>query len=78
VIHTKAMSIDGEVAWIGTSNWAGGYLDNSRNLEVVLHDAKMARRVAELHEQTWSSSYAQPIDVLRVYPRPAKGKPASE
>jgi len=78
VIHTKAMSIDGEVAWIGTSNWAGGYLDNSRNLEVVLHDAKMARRVAELHEQTWSSSYAQPIDVLRVYPRPAKGKPSSE
>nr|WP_233171058.1 phospholipase D-like domain-containing protein [Herbaspirillum sp. ASV7] len=78
VIHTKAMSIDGEVAWIGTSNWAGGYLDNSRNLEVVLHDANMARRVAALHEQTWSSSYAQPIDVLRVYPRPAKGQPTSE
>lgn len=78
VIHTKAMSIDGKVAWIGTSNWAGGYLDNSRNLEVVLHDEQMARRVAELHEQTWRSAYAQPIDVLRVYPRPAKGKPASE
>ncbi|MCI1004660.1 phospholipase D-like domain-containing protein [Herbaspirillum sp. C7C8] len=78
VIHTKAMSIDGKIAWIGTSNWAGGYLDNSRNLEVVLHDAAMARRVAALHEQTWSSSYAQAIDVLKVYPRPAKGKPASQ
>ncbi|WP_044528243.1 phospholipase D-like domain-containing protein [Herbaspirillum sp. B65] len=76
VIHTKAMSIDGQVAWIGTSNWSGGYLDNSRNLEVVLHDATMAQRVAALHEQTWSSSYAQPIDVLKVYPKPAKGKPA--
>ncbi|AYR22543.1 phospholipase D-like domain-containing protein [Herbaspirillum rubrisubalbicans] len=75
VIHTKAMSIDGQVAWIGTSNWSGGYLDNSRNLEVVLHDATMAQRVAALHEQTWSSSYAQPIDVLKVYPKPAKGKP---
>lgn len=78
VIHTKAMSIDGKIAWVGTSNWAGGYLDNSRNLEVVLHDAAMAQRVAALHEQTWSSSYAQAIDVLKVYPRPAKGKPASE
>ncbi|WP_286869101.1 phospholipase D-like domain-containing protein, partial [Herbaspirillum sp. UBA812] len=75
VIHTKAMSIDGKVAWVGTSNWAGGYLDNSRNLEVVLHDAAMAQRVAALHEQTWSSPYAQPIDVLKVYPKPAKGKP---
>ncbi|KAF1044249.1 MAG: putative cardiolipin synthase YwiE [Herbaspirillum frisingense] len=74
VIHTKTMSIDGQVAWIGTSNWAGGYLDKSRNLEVVLHDEKMARRIAELHEQTWSSSYAQPIDVLRQYPKPVKGK----
>lgn len=78
VIHTKAMSIDGKIAWVGTSNWAGGYLDNSRNLEVVLHDAAMAQRVAALHEQTWSSSYAQAIDVLKVYPRPAKGKPASQ
>ncbi|OWY26637.1 phospholipase D-like domain-containing protein [Herbaspirillum robiniae] len=74
VIHTKSMSIDGRVAWIGTSNWAGGYLDNSRNLEVVLHDENMARRVAELHEQTWSSPYAEPIDVLRRYPKPVKGK----
>ncbi|QBP73768.1 phospholipase [Herbaspirillum huttiense] len=78
VIHTKAMSIDGKVAWVGTSNWAGGYLDNSRNLEVVLHDAAMAQRVAALHEQTWSSAYAHPIDVLKLYPKPAKGKPASE
>jgi phosphatidylserine/phosphatidylglycerophosphate/cardiolipin synthase-like enzyme len=74
VIHTKSMSVDGRVAWIGTSNWSGGYLDKSRNLEVVLHDERMARRVAELHEQTWSSPYAEPIDVLRQYPKPVKGK----
>ncbi|WP_343585770.1 phospholipase D-like domain-containing protein [Herbaspirillum sp.] len=74
VIHTKAMSIDGRIAWIGTSNWAGGYLDKSRNLEVVLHNEKMARRIAELHEQTWNSPYAEPVDVLRQYPKPVKGK----
>jgi len=78
VIHTKSMSIDGQVAWIGTSNWSGGYLDNSRNLEVVIRNEKMARRVAELHEQTWSSPYAQTIDVLKNYPRPVKGKEQPE
>lgn len=77
VIHTKAMTIDGELAWIGTSNWMGGYFDNSRNLEVVLRDKAMAARVAALHEQLWTSPYAEPVDPLRRYPKPAKGEPAS-
>ncbi|MBV8034263.1 phospholipase D-like domain-containing protein [Roseateles sp.] len=75
VIHTKAMSIDGEIAWVGTSNWSGGYLDKSRNLEVVLRDPAMAGRLAALHEQTWSSPHAQPLDVNRQYPKPSKGEP---
>jgi len=74
VIHSKTMSIDGQVAWIGTSNWAGGYLDKSRNLELVLRDAAFARRIRELHRQTWDSPYAEPIDVTRRYPKPVKSK----
>ncbi|MDQ1831454.1 phospholipase D-like domain-containing protein [Massilia scottii] len=73
VIHSKTMSIDGKLAWIGTSNWAGGYFDKSRNLEVVLRNEKMAQRLGALHEQTWSSSYAQPIDIGKDYPKPNKG-----
>ena len=75
VIHSKTMSIDGKLAWVGTSNWAGGYLDLSRNLEVVLRSEAMAQRIAALHEQTWNSPYAQPIDINRQYPKPAKGTP---
>ncbi|PZP31278.1 MAG: phospholipase [Roseateles depolymerans] len=75
VIHSKTMVIDGELAWVGTSNWSGGYLDKSRNLEVVMRDKAMAERLAALHEQTWSSPYAAPIDVNRHYPKPAKGTP---
>lgn len=74
VIHSKTMAIDGQLAWIGTSNWSGGYLDNSRNLEIVLRNEKMAQRIAELHQQTWGSAYAQPIDVMKDYPKPVKGK----
>ena len=75
VIHSKTMSIDGKVAWVGTSNWTGGYMDKSRNLEVVMRSEKMARRVAALHEQTWDSPYAQPLDINKNYPKPAKAKP---
>jgi phosphatidylserine/phosphatidylglycerophosphate/cardiolipin synthase-like enzyme len=72
VIHTKAMSIDGQIAWIGTSNWSGGYMDNSRNIEVVIHNETMAKRIAQLHLQLWDSAYAQPLDILRSYPQPIK------
>lgn len=75
VIHTKAMTIDGALAWVGTSNWMGGYLNNSRNLEVVLRDPAMAGRVSALHEQLWQSPYAERLDVKRRYPKPAKGEP---
>jgi len=72
VIHSKTMVIDGKVAWVGTSNWAGGYFDLSRNLEIVLRNEQMARRLAALQEQVWSSPYAQPLDINRDYPKPQK------
>lgn len=75
VIHSKTMSIDGKLAWVGTSNWAGGYMDLSRNLEVVMRNEKMAQRLAALHEQTWSSPYAQALDINHVYAKPAKATP---
>ncbi|AKU22383.1 phospholipase D-like domain-containing protein [Massilia sp. NR 4-1] len=74
VIHSKTMSIDGKLAWVGTSNWAGGYFDLSRNLEVVMRNEQMAQRVAAVHEQIWNSSYAQPLDVNKNYPKPVKGR----
>lgn len=73
VIHSKIMAIDGKLAWVGTSNWAGGYFDKSRNLEVVLRNEKMAQRIAAMHEQAWSSEYAQPLDIAKEYPKPSKG-----
>lgn len=73
VIHSKTMEIDDQIAWVGTSNWLGGYLDNSRNLEVVMHDSAMARRIGLLHVQLWDGPYAKPIDINRDYPEPHPG-----
>ena len=65
-----AQRADGTTAWIGTSNWSGGYFDNSRNLELVLNNASMAARVDALYSQLWNSRYAAPIKVDFDYPVP--------
>lgn len=74
VWHSKTLVIDGKLAWVGTSNWAGGYFDLSRNMEVVMRNEAMAKRLYALQEQAWSSQYAEPLDVSKDYPKPNKGK----
>jgi phosphatidylserine/phosphatidylglycerophosphate/cardiolipin synthase-like enzyme len=75
VVHTKTMTIDGKIAWIGTSNWEGGYLDNSRNIEIVLRNAAMAEKLNALHQQLWLSTYATPLRIDAGYPPPHPGQP---
>lgn len=75
VIHSKTLEIDGQVAWVGTSNWLGGYLDNSRNLEVIMRSEAMAKRIGQLHEQLWDGPYAKALDVTATYPEPHPGQP---
>lgn len=67
VVHSKYMVIDQKIAWVGTSNWQGGYFDHSRNLELVLNDVTMARRLDQLYQQLWNSTYAELLQVQREY-----------
>ncbi|MDF0533978.1 phospholipase D-like domain-containing protein [Shewanella sp. A32] len=69
-LHSKTMEIDGKIAWIGTSNWEGGYMNNSRNLELVLQNPAMANRLQQLQLQLWNSVYAAPLDINKEYPKP--------
>lgn len=73
VLHSKTMTIDGKIAWIGTSNWEGGYLTSLRNLEVVLRNPEMAAKLGALQSQLWNSKYAAPLDINRDYPAPHPG-----
>ncbi|MFC1522153.1 phospholipase D-like domain-containing protein [Elusimicrobiota bacterium] len=72
VLHSKTLVIDGKTLWLGTSNWSGGYLDNSRNVEVVVNDEALAAKVHELYSDLWNSRYTEPIDVMKEYPKPRK------
>lgn len=72
VIHSKYMVVDGKTLWIGTSNWTGGYLDDSRNVELILPDEKLAAQGTAIHEQLWISEYASPIDLSKKYETPRR------
>lgn len=73
VIHSKIMTIDQRLAWVGTSNWSGGYFDNSRNLEMVMNNPAMAERLDRLYQQLWQSDYAAPLQIDKSYPTPDPG-----
>jgi phosphatidylserine/phosphatidylglycerophosphate/cardiolipin synthase-like enzyme len=73
VVHSKTMTMDDKIAWVGTSNWEGGYLDNSRNIEIVLKNDAMAAKLNALHQELWER--AKPLDINAAYPTPHPGTP---
>jgi phosphatidylserine/phosphatidylglycerophosphate/cardiolipin synthase-like enzyme len=70
VTHSKYAVFDGKTLWLGTSNWAGGYLDQDRNLEIVVKDEKLAARAAAVQKHLWDSAYTAPLEVLKTYSKP--------
>lgn len=73
VAHSKYMVVDGKTLWLGTSNWTGGYLDNSRNLELVVREPALAAQARAVHKRLWGSAYSVPLDPLKDYPSVKKG-----
>lgn len=69
VVHAKYAVVDDQVLWVGTSNWQGGYFNESRNVELVLRLPALAGQAAAIHAQLWASPYAQPLEACREYPR---------
>ena len=70
VIHSKYMVVDDQTLWLGTSNWVGGYFDRSRNVEIIVRDARLAAQAATLHQRLWQSRHAEPIDIGKQYTPP--------
>lgn len=61
VIHAKTLVVDGERAWVGTSNWAWGYFHQGRNAGLVLEGASVAGPLEAIFEQLWASGWAAPL-----------------
>ena len=72
VAHSKYMVVDDALLWVGTSNWQGGYLDTSRNVELVMKDPALVAQGAALFAGLWDSKFAAPLDVMKDYAPPRR------
>ena len=66
VAHAKYLVIDeGEVAWIGTSNWEGDYFTKSRNVGLVLRGGAVGPRLHRIFDDGWAEPFAERVGQLR-------------
>jgi phosphatidylserine/phosphatidylglycerophosphate/cardiolipin synthase-like enzyme len=74
VAHAKYLVVDGEHAWVGTSNWERDYFFRSRNVGVILDSARLGARLDRFFLEGWSSALAEPVDPDRAYTPPRVGE----
>lgn len=67
VVHSKYMTVDGSLLWLGTSNWSEDYFMDSRNVELILRDPALAAQGDQIFEQLWTSRYASRLDPSKTY-----------
>lgn len=70
VIHAKYLVVDGERAWIGTSNWERDYFYESRNVGVIVAGGAIPARLERFFADDWQSAYAAPVEVCGKYDPP--------
>lgn len=70
VAHAKYMVVDGERAWIGTSNWEGDYFTRSRNTGLIVEGEAFARRLDGVFHDAFAGKYAEVVDPDRKYEAP--------
>lgn len=66
-IHSKFLTVDGQHAWVGTSNWSRDYFYSSRNVGVVVTGGSFAGDLDRIFERTWTSAYAETVDPDGTY-----------
>jgi phosphatidylserine/phosphatidylglycerophosphate/cardiolipin synthase-like enzyme len=71
VVHAKYMVVDGEAAWLGTSNWERDYFTRTRNVGLIIEGAAFARSLERFFTDTWESPYAAQVDPRATYMPPA-------
>ena len=74
VVHAKYMLVDGERAWLGTSNWSRGYFEESRNVGILFEGRAFAERLERYFAKGWNSEYAETLDPEREYEVPRIGE----
>jgi len=72
VVHAKYLVVDGQWAWVGTSNWSRDYFHGSRNVGLVVEGKSFASELDTWFARMWDSEYAQTIDPSVAYKAPRR------
>ncbi|HLP17617.1 MAG TPA: phospholipase D-like domain-containing protein [Bacteroidota bacterium] len=67
VEHCKYIVADAREFWLGTSNAERGYFHESRNLGVIVQNAKLAARLDAIFLKSWNGPYTEQIRMGTVY-----------
>ena len=70
VAHAKYLVVDGERAWIGTSNWERDYFYRSRNVGLIVDGGRLPPRLDAFFGDDWRSPYATSVDPQAHYEPP--------
>ena len=70
VVHAKYLVVDGQRAWIGTSNWGRDYFHSSRNVGLVVDGPAFASQLDTFFEGLWDSEYAELVEPGTTYEPP--------
>jgi len=72
VVHAKYLVVDGERAWLGTSNWEKDYFYQSRNVGIIVGQKPFADRLERFFLDLWQTELAVAIDPAATYTPPRR------
>ncbi len=72
VEHPKYLTVDGQRAWVGTSNWSRDYFYASRNISLFFHGEGAAQPLNRFFARGWNSPYAEIVDPSGQYQPPKR------
>ncbi|HTK83034.1 MAG TPA: phospholipase D-like domain-containing protein [Bacteroidota bacterium] len=61
VEHCKYICVDGAAFWLGTSNAEKSYFYTTRNLGVIVKNAKLAGTMKKIFYKSWDGPYMEPV-----------------
>ena len=74
VEHLKFVLADSTAFWLGTANAEKGYFYNTRNLGVVVSNARLASTMHRIFTKSWDGPYTERVDPSKTYPRREHGE----
>jgi len=72
VLHSKYIVVDGQQAWVGTSNVSRDYFHSSRNVGLLIEGAPFAAVLDQHFALSWGSAYAEEVDPKGSYTPPKR------